>query len=47
MVNCEFEVFFYFVLYDLCVLLCSIDGFSRLLLEDYGGKLDEEGNGYF
>ena len=45
-VNKELETFTYTVSHDLKAPLRGIDGYSRLLLEDYGDKLDEEGQ-YF
>jgi PAS domain S-box-containing protein len=44
--NRELEGFSYSVAHDLRAPLRSIDGFSRALLEDYGGTLDEKGQKY-
>jgi signal transduction histidine kinase len=44
--NRELEAFSYSVSHDLKAPLRGIDGYSRLLLEDHAGRLDEEGRSF-
>ena len=44
--NRELEAFSYSVSHDLRTPLRAIDGFSRIVLEDYGDRLNEDGQRY-
>jgi len=45
-VNKELEAFSYSISHDLRAPLRALDGFSQALLEDYGDRLDAEGQNY-
>jgi|GEM_PF-1237665 len=45
-INHELEAFAYSVSHDLRAPLRTLDGFSKVLLEDYAGQLDEQGLHY-
>ncbi|ADI83187.1 DUF3365 domain-containing protein [Geobacter sulfurreducens] len=45
-VNRELETFNYSVSHDLRTPLTSIYGFGKILLDDYGSRLDDKGRGY-
>jgi signal transduction histidine kinase len=44
--NRELESFAYSVSHDLRAPLRTIDGFSQIIIDDYAGKLDEQGRNY-
>jgi PAS domain S-box-containing protein len=44
--NADLEAFSYSVSHDLRAPLRSIDGFSRILEEEYAARIDDEGRGY-
>lgn len=46
MVNKELESFIYSISHDLRAPIRTISGFARIIVEDYAGRLDEQGKDY-